>query len=147
MELEQIEVKENFDIKNMTTFKVGGAVRKIYFPTTQKELVYLLQTVKNPVVLGGCSNIIFSSQGYDGEIISTLITDNVVARGTQIVAECGAKGPMVSQLALNFSLSGFEFMIGFPGTIGGNVCMNAGAHGQSISDTFVKACVFDMKNK
>ena len=147
MELNNIEVRENFDIKSMTSFKVGGSVKKIYFPKNQQEFVLLLKNIKNPLVLGGCSNIIFSSEGYDGEIISTIKMDTVQVRGTQIIAECGAKGPMVSQTAYEHALSGFEFMIGFPGSIGGNVCMNAGAHGQNISDTFVKGCLFDLKTK
>jgi UDP-N-acetylmuramate dehydrogenase len=54
---------------------------------------------------------------------------------------------MASQMAYNSSLSGFEFMIGFPGTIGGNVYMNAGAHGQNISDTCVEVCLYDTKSK
>ena len=36
-----IEVKENFEISQMTSFKVGGNVKKIYFPTKQKEFVFL----------------------------------------------------------------------------------------------------------
>ena len=147
MEVMDIELKENFDISNMTTFKVGGPVKKVYFPSNQQEFTYLLSKIKNPVILGGCSNIIFSSQGYDGEVISTVKMDNIAVRGTNITAECGVKGPMASQTAYNSSLSGFEFMIGFPGTIGGNIFMNASAHGQSISDTFVKACLYDLKAK
>ena len=120
----EIEVKENYEIKNLTTFKVGGNVKQIYFPANQQEFVYLLKTIKNPLILGGGSNVIFSSQGYDG-----------------------VKGPFASQTAYNSSLSGFEFMIGFPGTLGGNIFMNAGAHGQNISDTFTKACLYDLKTK
>ena len=147
MELANIEVKENYDIKNLTTFKVGGFVKRVYFPASQKEFVYLLKSLKNPLIIGGCSNIIFSSQGYDGEVISTIKMNNIQIKGTQVIAECGAKGPAVSQLVCDASLSGFEFMIGFPGTIGGNVCMNAGAHGQNISDCFMRACLFDTKTK
>jgi len=143
----EVEYKENFDITNMTTFKVGGIVKEVYFPKNQKEFVYLLQTVKNPLVLGNCSNVIFSSLGYEGVVICTNKMEFIEVRGTHIIAECGAKGPMVSQIAYNSSLSGFEFMIGFPGSIGGNVFMNAGAHGQNVSDTFVKACLFDLKTK
>ena len=91
--------------------------------------------------------IIFSSSGYDGVVISTIKMQELSVRGTKIIAECGVKGPCASQTALKHSLTGFEFMIGFPGSIGGNVCMNAGCHGQSISDAFVKACVFDIKTK
>ena len=147
MELSNIEVKENFDITNMTSFKVGGTVKKLYFPSNQQEFVFLLQNIKKPLVLGGCSNIVFSSQGYDGEIISTTKMDDIQVRGTHITTECGARGPMASQTAFEHSLSGFEFMIGFPGSIGGNACMNAGAHGQNISDTFIKGCLFDLKEK
>ncbi|MCD8378520.1 MAG: UDP-N-acetylmuramate dehydrogenase [Candidatus Gastranaerophilales bacterium] len=143
----EIELKENYDIKNMTTFKVGGPVKQIYFPANQQEFVYLLKNIKNPVVLGGCSNVLFSSSGYDGVVISTIKMCQISVRGTKILAECGIKGPFASQTAYESGLSGFEFMIGFPGTIGGNVYMNAGAHGQNISDTFVGACLFDTKTK
>lgn len=143
----EIEVKENYEIKNLTTFKVGGNVKQIYFPANQQEFVYLLKTIKNPLILGGGSNVIFSSQGYDGVVISTIKMSQIFVRGTKILVECGVKGPFASQTAYNSSLSGFEFMIGFPGTIGGNIFMNAGAHGQNISDTFTKACLYDLKTK
>lgn len=143
----EIEVKENYEIKNLTTFKVGGNVKQIYFPANQQEFVYLLKTIKNPLILGGGSNVIFSSLGYDGVVISTIKMSQIFVRGTKILVECGVKGPFASQTAYNSSLSGFEFMIGFPGTLGGNIFMNAGAHGQNISDTFTKACLYDLKTK
>ena len=143
----EIEVKENYEIKNLTTFKVGGNVKQIYFPANQQEFVYLLKTIKNQLILGGGSNVIFSSQGYDGVVISTIKMSQIFVRGTKILVECGVKGPFASQTAYNSSLSGFEFMIGFPGTLGGNIFMNAGAHGQNISDTFTKACLYDLKTK
>ena len=143
----EIEVKENYEIKNLTTFKVGGNVKQIYFPANQQEFVYLLKPIKNPLILGGGSNVIFSSQGYDGVVISTIKMSQIFVRGTKILVECGVKGPFASQTAYNSSLSGFEFMIGFPGTLGGNIFMNAGAHGQNISDTFTKACLYDLKTK
>ena len=143
----EIEVKENYEIKNLTTFKVGGNVKQIYFPANQQEFVYLLKTIKNPLILGGGSNVIFSSQGYDGVVISTIKMSQIFVRGTKILVECGVKGPFASQTAYNSSLSGFEFMIGFPGTLGGNIFMNAGAHGQNISDTFTKSCLYDLKTK
>lgn len=143
----EIELKKDYDITNMTSFKVGGPVKKVYFPINQQEFIYLLKNEKNPIVLGACSNIIFSSSGYDGVVISTIKMQELSVRGTKVIAECGVKGPCASQTALNHSLTGFEFMIGFPGSIGGNVYMNAGCHGQSISDTFVKSCVYDTKTK
>lgn len=138
-----IECKENFEMKNLTTFKIGGVVRKIYFPKTQTEFITLLKIIDDPIILGSCSNVIFSSQGCSKTIISTSKMRDIEIRGTKIIASCGVKGPLLSQKAHENKLSGFEFMIGFPGSIGGNICMNAGAHNQSISDSLTTACVFD----
>ena len=67
--------------------------------------------------------------------------------GTFIAASCGVKGPLLSQKACENSLSGFEFMIGFPGTIGGEIFMNASCHGQCISDNLIRCCLFDKEKK
>ena len=138
-----IEFKENFEIKNLTSFKIGGTVKKIFFPKTQTEFLHLIKTEKDYIILGSCSNVLFSSQGYDGTIICTTKMNRMEFRGTKVVAECGVKGPLLAQKALDAGLTGFEFMIGFPGSVGGNIFMNAGAHSQSISDTLSLACLYD----
>ena len=142
-----IEVKENFEIKNLTTFKIGGRVKRVFFPKSEDEFVYLLKETENPLILGSCSDILFSSEGYDGDVILTSKMRSLTFDGKKFYAECGVKGSELSVLALKNSISGFEFMSCFPGSIGGNVYMNAGAHGQAISDTIVTAKVFDLKNK
>lgn len=143
----QVEVKENYSIKNLTSFKIGGVVENLYFPTTQQEFVYLLKTLKNPIVVGSWSNVLVSDVGIKGDVISTAKLNRIDIKGTKVTADAGVKGPALSQKVLEHSLSGFEFMIGFPGSVGGNVYMNAGAHGQTISDYLVSVCVFDLKKK
>ena len=143
----QIESKENYEIKKHTTFKVGGVVKKVWFPKSQQELAFLLKNLKNYVLLGNCSNILFSSNGYNGDVILTTEMKNYEINGTKITTDCGVKGPLLSQKACDLSLSGFEFMIGFPGTIGGEIYMNASCHGQCISDNLIQCCLFDKKNK
>ena len=140
-------VKENFEIKNLTTFKIGGIVKKVYLPETQAEFTELLRDLDEYIVLGNCSNVLISSVGYDGNIIVTNELKQFEIRGTRVFASCGVKGPLIAQKTAEASLSGFEFMIGFPGSIGGDICMNAGAHGQCISDNFVQACLFDRETK
>ena len=140
-------VKENFDIKNYTTFKIGGRVKKAYFPETQSEYTELLKELDNYIVLGSCSNILFSTEGYDGNIILTTELKQFEIRGNKVFAACGVKGPMLAQATADKGLSGFEFMIGFPGSIGGNIYMNAGAHGQAISDNIALCCVFNKSTK
>ena len=140
-------IKNDFEIKNLTTYKIGGKVKTVYFPETQAEFIELLKEHKDALILGNCSNILFSSNGYDGEVIVTTELKLFEIRGTHIFASCGVKGPLLAQKTAEAGLSGFEFMIGFPGSIGGEVCMNAGAHGQSISDNLIQCCLFDKETK
>lgn len=142
-----IEVKENHPIKNLTSFKIGGNIERLYFPKTQQEFVHLLKTLKNPLIFGQWSNVLISSSGIKNDVISTSKLDKIEIKGTKVIVDCGVKGPMLSQKALEKGLSGFEFMIGFPGSIGGNIYMNASAHAQCISDYLTSVCVFDTIKK
>mgnify|MGYP004648628471 FL=1 len=143
----QAEVRENFEIKNLTTFKIGGKVKNLYLPKNQQEFVELLNELDDYIVLGGCSNVLVSSNGYNGNIIVTSEMKFLDIRGTHVIAAAGIKGPLLSQKACELGLSGFEFMIGFPGSVGGEVFMNAGCHGQNISDTLTRCCLFDREKK
>lgn len=143
----EIEVKTNYPVENLTSFKIGGAVEKLYFPKNQQEFVYLLNTLNDPIIFGNWSNVLISSKGIRGNVISTAKLDKFEVKGTKIFADCGVKGPKLSQIALEHALSGFEFMIGFPGSVGGNIYMNASAHAQAISDVLLSVCVFDMETK
>ena len=143
----QIEYRENYEIKKHTTFKIGGVVKRVWFPKNQQELNYLLKDLKNYVLLGNCSNILFSSNGYNGDVILTTEMRHYEINGTRIIADCGVKGPLLAQKACEASLSGFEFMIGFPGSIGGEIYMNASCHGQAISDCLIRCCLFDKEKK
>lgn len=60
--------------------------------------------------------------------------NSIQIEGSKVVADCGVKGPKLSQEVCKAGLSGLEFMIGFPGSIGGEVFMNASANSQCISD-------------
>lgn len=142
-----IEIKNNFNAKNMTSFKVSGLIKTAYFPKDVDELVFLLNNIEKPLVLGNCSNVLISSYGYDGNVIFTSNCNKYEINKNNVYAECGVKGPLLSQVVCELSLSGFEFMIGFPGSIGGEVYMNASAHSQAISDNLTSAVVFDKQNK
>ena len=143
----QVECRENYEIKIHTTFKIGGTINKVWFPKNQQELVFLLKNLKDFIILGNCSNVLISSNGYKGNIILTTKMNHYEISGTKILADCGVKGPLLSQKACDASLTGFEFMIGFPGTIGGEIYMNASCHGQCISDNLIRCCLFDKKKK
>lgn len=141
------EVIENYELKTHTTFKIGGCAKRAFFPQTVKAFAQLLKELDNPVVLGGGSNVLISSEGIDGDVILTSKLNDFSIENNKIYAQCGVKVPMLSREAENKALSGMEFMIGFPGSVGGAVYMNASAHSQAISDTFLTCRVFDTEKK
>ena len=126
--------EKNYDIKPLTSFKIGGEIKEVFFPKNLDEFEQVLRENKDIQVFGNLSNTLVSSDGYNGKIILTTKMDSIKIDGTKVIADAGVKGPKLAQEVCENGLSGFEFMIGFPGSVGGEVCMNASAKGQSISD-------------
>lgn len=132
----------NFDIKKLTSFKIGGKIARMYFPTSVKEFVEIKSKEPDAFVAGNLSNILVSTDGYDGALICTKKMDNIEFNGNRVIAGAGVRGTKLSKLALENNLSGLEFMVAFPGSVGGEVFMNAGAHGQMIADVLKSAKVY-----
>lgn len=143
----RVEVRRNYPVKSLTAFKIGGSAENFYLPKTVEELVFLLDRVNNALVFGSWSNVLISSNGIKGDIISTQNLKDIKIDGTKVIAQSGVKGPSISRDVANFGLSGFEFMSGFPGSIGGNIYMNAGANNQCISDYLEKIRVYEISTK
>ena len=134
--------EKNFDIKTLTSFKMGGVIKEVFFPENIEEFELILKENKGIKVFGNLSNTLISSDGYNGKIILTTKMNNIQIDGTKVVADAGVKGPMLAQKVCENGLSGFEFMIGFPGSSGGEVCMNASANSQAISDTLTSVTCY-----
>ncbi len=132
----------NFDIKKSTSFKIGGQIARMYFPTSVEEFVDIKTKEPDAFVAGNLSNILVSSDGYDGAVICTKKMDSIKFDGNTVFAGAGVRGTKLSKLALEKGLSGLEFMVAFPGSVGGEVFMNAGAHGQMIADVLKSAKVY-----
>jgi len=133
-------------MKKHTTFKVGGNADVFVMPESFDEVrksVSLCEDLDIPYyVIGNGSNIIVGDGGFRGVIIQIFKSLNNIKSFDNIIrAESGALLSMVSKNALNFSLSGLEFASGIPGTVGGGVCMNAGAYGGEMKDVVTKITV------
>lgn len=144
---ETIVACQNYDLSKETTFKVGGVSSSVYLPETLEQFCDLLTNIENPHVLGAGSNTIISSDGIDFPLILTKKLDKFEFEGNFLTAQCGAKTALLSQKACEKELSGFEFLICIPASVGGVVLMNASAHKQWISDVIVSAKVFDLDSK
>lgn len=138
--------ENDFDISKLTSFKVGGKVKKVYFPESVDEFVMVLKSEPDAVVAGNLSNVLVSSDGYDGVLICTKRMDEIKIDGNLVTASAGVRGTKLSKLAAANGLSGLEFMIAFPGSVGGEVYMNAGAHGQMVSDVLKSAKIYSPEN-
>ncbi len=132
-----VNSEKDFDIKNLTSFKIGGKISEVFFPENIDEFVEILKANKGIQVFGNLSNTLISTDGFNGKIVLTTKMNSINIEGQKVIAYCGVKGPKLSQEVCKSGLTGLEFMIGFPGSIGGEVCMNASANGQCISDKLV----------
>ena len=145
----KIENYKNYKLSELSSFHIGGSAALVVFPKLQEELITVVSKAKKEnlrfEIIGNGSNILFSSKGYDGIIISTKKMSFCDVCDGYINASCGNKLSGISKLAKDNSLSGMEFCFGIPGTLGGAVAMNAGAYGQQISDVLVSSVAYDVK--
>lgn len=100
------EMKENFEIKKLTSFKIGGQIARVYSPENEAEFVEIMQREPEAVVLGNLSNILISDSGYSGAIILTSNMNKIVIDGLRVVAECGVKGQKLAQEVEKWGLQG-----------------------------------------
>lgn len=130
-------------MKKHTTFKIGGNADIFLSATSVNEVieaVRLCEELKKPYyIIGNGSNILVGDGGFRGAIIQIFKNmSNIETYGNIIRAEGGALLSSVSKKALEMELSGLEFAAGIPGTVGGGVCMNAGAYGGEMKDVISK---------
>lgn len=122
-----------------TTFRIGGKADIMLLPKSIDEILkcvdYCEKNNINYYVIGNGSNLLVSDKGFRGVIIKILKNfNNVELNGTLIKAQAGATLSSISKFALENSLQGFEFASSIPGSIGGGICMNAGAYGGELKD-------------
>jgi len=137
-------VAENVPLSTKTTFKIGGPARWfVTVPTKQAlmRLISALNYIEQPwFIIGAGANVLASDEGYNGVVIKLGFRD-IIDNGCFIYADAGANLKRLCNFAREQSLSGLEFATGIPGTVGGAVYMNAGAHGGQISDVVAMADV------
>lgn len=132
-------------VKNYTFTKLGGEADVLITPSTFEEIQLIYRKAKEnkvPItIIGNGTNLIVKDSGIAGLVISLKKLNEVKVNGHIIKAQAGANIIDVSRIALNETLSGLEFACGIPGTVGGALCMNAGAYGGQISDVLKRATV------
>ena len=141
----------NEDMKKHTTFKIGGPAECFIKIKTKEELKEILNIAKEnkiPVtILGNGSNILVLDGGIEGITLTIQIEYIDIKQNGEkykIYVGGGYKLSKFAQICLKNEISGFEELSGIPGTIGGAVSMNAGAHGKEMKDIVEKIKCVDI---
>src|ERR1700749_229861 len=140
----------NQSMAELTWFRVGGPAQLLFTPADQDDLAYFLKKLPQelPVyVVGVGSNLIVRDGGMPGVVIrlSPRAFGETVGEGEVVNAAPAALDKRGAETAAAANLAGLEFFFGIPGTIGGALCMNAGANGAETRDVLIEASGIDRK--
>ena len=141
---------QSFTGAEFCTYRGGGPIDMAFQPGNNTEAIHVLRHAADKgqavTVLGWGGNTIVASKGIRGITLITRRmtwinpTDN---KGFEFAA--GVHLAKVSAVCLEAGLSGAEFMIGIPGTVGGAIRMNAGALKQEMADVVSEALVYNFE--
>lgn len=128
----QGELLLNESLANHTSWRVGGIAQQFYRPVNAEDLaVFLSQLPKSEPVLwlGLGSNLLVRDGGFVGTVIAAAgVLNTLEIVGNTINAEAGVYCNKLAKQAARAGLTGASFLAGIPGTLGGALAMNAGAH-------------------
>lgn len=132
-----------------TSWQIGGGAQYLIEPQTLSEIklgLKLAADLELPVtIIGNGTNLLVKDTGIPGLVIKIARGFNAISIvGTNITVGAGAMLPKLAQQAMKNNLAGLAWCAGIPGSIGGALIMNAGAHGSALGDTVISARVMDL---
>jgi UDP-N-acetylmuramate dehydrogenase len=132
------DVKRDEPLSRHTSLKVGGPADCFALPADQDDLRALVESLQQEgipwFVIGGGYNLLARDGGFRGVAISLARLNAIEQQGQLVIAGAGTFNGVLVRSAQRAALAGLEFLIGIPGSVGGALAMNAGAHGEAILD-------------
>lgn len=147
------KVIRNAELKNFTTFKVGGKVDFLVIPENEEDIRITLSIARDKdmplYIIGKGSNLLVSDNGVRGIIIriSKINFNRFDLKTSVLKSESGVLLSKLISYTVEKELSGMESLLGIPGTLGGAITMNAGTNGFSISQILREVKVMDKDGK
>lgn len=145
-------VQTDYPLSGLTTYRVGGQAHIYIEPADRDDLEVLGEVLQGEgdvpiLVLGRGSNLVISDSGFPGIVVRLGMSFSWIrADGpTRMVAGSATPLPMLANWAARRGLAGVEFAIAIPGSVGGGVFMNAGAHGGEMADALQSITVYDLR--
>lgn len=131
-------MEANYPLKKLNTWKIGGLAETVFWPADEEELQKVWLEAQNKGVpirlLGRGSNVLLPDEGLSGITVITTSLDEIIWEEERVKVGAGYSLARLAQEAADRGLTGLEFARGIPGTVGGAVVMNAGAHGGEIQE-------------
>ena len=140
-------VERDSPLARLTTVRVGGPADHFAKPGSEDELVTLLAWAEEEGiavgVVGSGSNLLVADEGFRGLVLK--LTGELTAiehEGSRVICGGGARLPSAAAKAAGWGLTGLEFGVNIPGTVGGAVRMNANAYGGELGRVleWVRVC-------
>lgn len=136
----------------MTTYRVGGGAALFVRPTSVDHLRRVADAVAEsglPVlVVGRGSNLLVADEGFRGVAISlSALGTDIAVEGSEVHAGGAVALPVLARRTVAAGLTGLEWAVGVPGSVGGGVRMNAGGHGSDMAASLVCVELFDLRRR
>lgn len=139
-------ISKNYSMKNHSSIKIGGVAKQFIEIENKEELYPLLKNLKNYFIIGNGTNLLLSDDFLNFDFISLKKLRKIsVIDENRLNVEAGLDFPLFLNYLEKNNLSGLEELVGIPGTVGGLVFMNGGAHGKEIFDCIESIEVLDEK--
>ena len=145
-EITGISITYDASLKNLNTYKIASKAKYLIEIQTLEGLISILNylhehNIKH-FILGAGSNIVIDEY-FDGAIIKLNGLKKIEVKDNIITCESGAMMPSLSCVSIDHNLTGLEWAINIPGTVGGSIVGNAGAYKKEIFDSLVEIKVLD----
>lgn len=132
----------NEPMSKHTTFGIGGPVDFLILPLDNSQIPDIIKSINlnkiNFIFLGSGSNILVSDKGIKGAVISLKKSSkNIIFKDSTVLVDSGVMLSALVQEIHKKNITGFETLMGVPGTLGGALVMNAGAFGSEISNNLI----------
>lgn len=153
--LPSVAVRPEEELRHHTTYRVGGPAELLVEVNSDAEVRRVAQSIAGHCAAGGevppitvvgkGSNLLVADTGIAGVVI--LVGAGLAwidIEGDQLRAGGGASLPVAARKSVGRGLTGFEWAVGVPGSIGGAVRMNAGGHGSDVAASLLRCTVIDL---
>jgi len=139
-------LKSDERLDKYVSFRIGGPADFFLSARRRDDIpaaIALAESEGLPwLVVGRGSNVLVDDAGFRGLVIRVDAQDlQIDAASGRVAADAGVRLPTVGAQTARLGLTGFEFTVGIPGSVGGGIVMNAGAHGGCLADVLISADV------